>query len=144
MVSLTFSHFFSLLSPYPCPSPIPAVTLSISHHRRWDQRPTRSLSLSLSPFFPPLSIPMPLTHLNSITDYQSSSVVRSTIDTVSLFLSIFSLFLPLAFPSSPCHPSSSATPTTINQAPFPPSHYGDPYCHHSCYPSLTVTYRHPY
>ena len=48
-LSLSLSPF-SLISPYPCPSPISAVSSAICYHRRWGQRSTQSLSFS--PFFP--------------------------------------------------------------------------------------------
>ena len=91
-VSLSLSLHFSLISSYPCPSPISTVPPTISRHRRWDQWLTQSLPLS--PFFLPLSIPMPLTHLSNTANYQSSPAMRSTTDMVSLlFFPSFSLSL---------------------------------------------------
>ena len=60
-----------------------------------------TVSLSLSPFFLHLFIPMFLTHLSSTAYYQSPPAVRSMIDTVSPSLSIF----PSSLHTHASHPS---------------------------------------
>ena len=82
------------------PSPI-SVQLAIS--RGDEVNDQHGISHFLSFFFPPLSIPMPLTHPSSNAVYQSSPAVRSTTDTVSLSISL-SLF-PSSLHTHAPHPS---------------------------------------